>query len=508
MRDETRSRKFFYNTVFTAFLQVVTIVSTFIAPRFMLKYYGSEINGLVTSITQFVAYFNLVEAGLSNAAIYALYKPLANKDYGRISEIVSASKKFYLQAGYIFVSLTVGLSVLYPLYVTADGFSPIAMGVLVLVLGANGCLEFFTLAKYRVLLTADQRTYIVSLSSIVQIVVQTGIIALLSVFQVNIVVVRAVAISAIVLRTLILNLYCKVKYKEIDYKAIPDMKSLDKRWDAMFLQVVIAIHRGTTVLLLTVIVKDLTLVSVYSVFHIVVSGLNNVLGIFSSGLAASFGDVIAKDEKTVLQKSYKEFELGYYLVMTLLYSVAFIMIMPFVKLYTTGIEDSSVYIQPVIAFIMLLDGVVSNIKAPQSMLVISAGMYKETRWRTLVYGVITFVGGIILAFPFGIYGILIASIASNLYRDVDLLFFSAKRITGINPICSIKNIGIRAVSLFLIVLPFFFFEVVANSWFEWVLWAIGVSIYAIFVLLVFTLIFDFKTFKNGVKRFLRIFKRG
>ena len=139
---ETRSKKFFYNTVFTALLQVVTIISTFIIPRFMLKYYGSEINGLVTSITQFVAYFNLVEAGLSAAAVYALYKPLAEKNNGRISEIVSASKRFYLQAGYIFVSLTIGLAVFYPLYVTVDGFSPIAMGVLVLVLGANGCLEF------------------------------------------------------------------------------------------------------------------------------------------------------------------------------------------------------------------------------------------------------------------------------------------------------------------------------------------------------------------------------
>ena len=505
---ETRSKKFFYNTVFTALLQLVTIGSTFIIPRFMLKFYGSEINGLVTSITQFVAYFNLVEAGLSAAAVYALYKPLADKNNSRISEIVSASKKFYLQAGYIFVSLTVGLAVFYPLYVTVDGFSPIAMGVLVLVLGANGCLEFFTLAKYRVLLTADQKTYVVSISSIAQIVLQTGIIAIMSMLQINIVVVRAVAILSIVLRTVILSVYCKIKYKNIDYKAKPDMKALDKRWDAMFLQILGAIHRGTTVVLLTVIVKDLTLVSVYSVFHIVVAGLNSVLGIFSSGLAASFGEVIVKNEKKVLQKSYKEFELGYYLIMTFLYGVAFVMMMSFVKLYTRDVEDASIYLQPIIAFLMLAEGVAYNIKNPQGMLVISAGMYKETRWRTLTQGLIALVGGAILAFPFGIYGILAASIASNVYRDFDLFFFSAKRITGLNPLLSFKNITVRLLSLGVIVTPFFFLKITANSWVQWVLLASAVSVYAAVVLLVFALIFDFKTLKTGAKRFIRIFKRG
>lgn len=505
---ETRSRKFFYNTLFTALLQVVTIVSTFIVPRFMLKYYGSEINGLVTSITQFVAYFNLVEAGLSSAAVYALYKPLAEKDSDRISEIVSASKKFYLQAGYIFVSLTIGLAVFYPLYVTVDGFSPVMMGVLVLVLGANGCLEFFSMAKYRVLLTADQKTYIVSISSIVQIVVQTGIIALLSVFEVNIVVVRAVAILSIVLRTIILNVYCRVKYKNVSYKAKPDMKALDKRWDAMFLQVLGAIHKGTTVLLLTIIVKDLTLISVFSIFQIVVSGLNAVLGIFSSGLSASFGDVIVRGETKTLQKSYKEFELGYYLVMTFLYGVAFVMIMSFVKLYTRDADDPNIYLQPIIAYLLLTDGVAYNIKNPQGMLVISAGMYKETKWRTLTQGLIALVGGAILAFPFGIYGILAASIASNLYRDFDLFFFSAKRITGLSPFHSFKNIAVRLISLGVILLPFFFFEIQANSWLEWVLYSVAVCAYAAVVLLVFALIFDFKLLKNGIKRFIRIFKRG
>ena len=83
---ESRSKKFFYNTLFMALLQLVNIPAALIVPRIMLLFYGSEINGLVSSIYQVINYFTLVEAGLSAAAIYALYKPLAEGDNKRIHQ--------------------------------------------------------------------------------------------------------------------------------------------------------------------------------------------------------------------------------------------------------------------------------------------------------------------------------------------------------------------------------------------------------------------------------------
>ena len=166
----SRTQKFFYNSISTAFYQVIVMIAGFITPRIMLKYYGSEINGLVSSITQFIVYFNLVEAGLSGAAIYALYKPLAENNHKAINSIVSAARKFYTQSGYIFVSLTLGLAAFYPLFVKTNMLTPLNIGLLVLILGTNGALEFLTLAKYRVLLSADQKTYVISLASMVHII--------------------------------------------------------------------------------------------------------------------------------------------------------------------------------------------------------------------------------------------------------------------------------------------------------------------------------------------------
>ena len=504
---ESRSKKFFYNTLFTALLQVVNVVAALIVPSFMLRFYGSEINGLVTSITQFINYFNLVEAGLSAAAIYALYKPLADGDTDRMGEIVSASRRFYMQAGWVFTALTAVLALLYPLYIKTPNISYAETALLVLALGAGGFLEFFTMAKYRVLLTADQKTYVISVASILHVALQTALIAALSALGASVLVARAAAILALLLRSAILLLYCRRRYPNLNYHAKPDMSALDKRWDAMFLQVLGAIHQGATVVLLTLIVRDLAVISVFSVFNIVVMGLNSVLGIFNSGLAASFGEVIVRGEKDVLRRAYREFEGGFYMVISFVFAVSFVMIQPFVDIYTVNVFDAD-YHQPLIGFLIILNTYLYHLKTPQGMLVISAGMYRETRWRTLTQGLIAVLGGAALAFPLGLPGILIAAAASNFYRDLDLWFFSARRITDTPVRDTLLGVARSVAAVLIAVLPFRFIEVCPGSWLGWIVYAVLTSLWTGAVVLILTLLFDRKNFFAILRRAKGILSRG
>ena len=207
----TRTKKFFYNSLSTAIYQLVVMLVGFVTPRVLLQFYGSETNGLVSSINQFITYFNLVEAGIAGAAVYSLYKPLAESNYKKINGIVSAAKKFYIQSGWIFTALVVALAIIYPLFIKMDTLSAPMIGILVLVLGAKGFLEFFTLAKYRVILTADQKTYMVSISSTVYVVLQMIIIVVLAYFRMNIVIIYTVSILALFTRTII-----PVSYTHLD----------------------------------------------------------------------------------------------------------------------------------------------------------------------------------------------------------------------------------------------------------------------------------------------------
>lgn len=502
----SRTEKFFKNSITTALYQIVVMIAGFITPRIMLSYYGSEINGLVTSVSQFISYFNLVEAGLASAAAYALYKPLAEKDNGEISAIVSASRRFYNISGGLFFALTIILSLIYPIFVKADALSPTLVALLVLVIGASGALEFLTMSRYRVLLSADQRTYILSLATIAAVVINTLVIAVLSAFGANIVLVRLVALSSVFLRSGILMLYVKKNYKSVDYYAKPNNKALSKRWDALILQILGTIQVGAPVVIATACCS-LELVSVYTVFYMVINGINGILSIFQSGLAAAFGEVIAKDEKETLKQSFTDFEYTYHILVSVIYSITGIMLISFVKIYTAGINDAN-YNVPIFGFLFVLSGILYNIKTPQSMLINSAGLYKETRVQTIIQGAIMVVGGFALAPFWGLEGIIIASCLSNLYRCIDLCFFIPKNVTHLPKRNSLISMLITTLTSVLLILSFGkIFEIQAENYIEWVLWAVLAGIYSLVgTVLVFAL-YSPKGMKRVLERMLRFIKR-
>ena len=63
------------NIICSLFSQLIAIVSGFLIPRLILLNFGSEVNGLVSSIGQFLSYVSLVEGGVSGVVTASMYKP-------------------------------------------------------------------------------------------------------------------------------------------------------------------------------------------------------------------------------------------------------------------------------------------------------------------------------------------------------------------------------------------------------------------------------------------------
>lgn len=80
-------------------------------------------NGMVSSVSQFMAYLMLVEAGISAASIVSLYAPLADDNQENINGVLSAVKKFYLQSGMLYAILVLLLLILYP-YLISEQIQP------------------------------------------------------------------------------------------------------------------------------------------------------------------------------------------------------------------------------------------------------------------------------------------------------------------------------------------------------------------------------------------------
>lgn len=431
----------------------------------MLLYYGSEIFGLVTSVCQFVSYFTLVEAGLSSVAVYSLYKPLAEKNYREINGILSASRIFYDRTGHIFTLLVLVLSFVYPFLIQTDVLSIFEIIILVLLIGAAAALDFYTMSKYRVLLTADQKIYVISMANIFYVILNILIVYVGARLNMNVIVLRACMLVSIVSRSIILFLYVKGKYPYVNYREVPQFSYISKRWDAFYLQALGVIHTGAPVILITLLCT-LSDVSIFSVFNVVMAGITGVLSIFTNSLYPSFGEIIIRNDRKLLQKSFAEFELIYYSILAVIVGCSFVLLLPFVELYTNGVHDIN-YKQPLLSFLIVFNILFHNTKTPQGMLVISAGLFKETRVQTTIQGLLVIIAGILFGYLWGVTGVVLGMVVSNIYRTIDLLIFISKNVTMMRIRDSLLRLLSMGMAIVVIVCLGMKLNLHVSSWWDW-----------------------------------------
>lgn len=500
----SRTVIFLKNSAGTAFMYLITMLASFVVPRIMIGVYGSEINGLISSITQFIAYFNLLGVGISAAAVWALYKPLAEGDYNLISSIVVTAKNNYKKAGIVFIFFTIILAIIYPIYVEINSLSQTEVFLLTLVIGASGVVEIFTMARCQALLTADQKLYVVSLASVVAIILNTIIIAVLSYFRINIIIVRFVALLSVFTRSIILNLYIKRNYKYINY-GVKNKAKLDKWWPATFQQLLSIVQTGGPIVLATIF-TDLKTVSIYTVFNLIISGINSILSVFRSGVYSTFGNILSKGESNTLKNVYNEFELGYYTLVAVVYSVAAIMIMPFIRLYTKNIADIN-YDIPLLGFLMVLNGLFINLKTPQNTMILAAGWYKETQRQNIIQCLILITVGSVGGYYFGITGIVLAAILSNIYTNINFAIIIPKYLLKISSKTTIFRMIVVMLICFGAIAESYYNNLWINDFSQWFFTAVIVSLVIAILTLAVMFILEKQTIIRIYQRFFSIIKK-
>lgn len=489
-----RTKRVVLNLMSNVLLQVVAAVINFILPRLFMTTYGSATNGLVSSIKQFLSYLKIVEAGVGNASIVALYKPLAKGDKDQINGILSATNRFYRRSGYVFVGLVAILAICYPLLV-GDEVNPRTALYMVLILGISGMWEYFFIGKYLVLLSADQKSFVIFRIQTMLLFASALLSVTLIAFGFSIVIVVASSSALLLLDVLFLRLYVKKKYPYFNSKKQANTLAIKDKWDALIHQIASLVVFNTPFILITIFL-GLTEVSVFTVYSMVFNAVTLFISTFSGAILAAFGDILVKEDKDVLRKYFHHFEYIFYGIIAFSYTCTAILILPFITIYTAGIEDAN-YIRPWLAILFVIVGVANTIRIPANTLVNAAGHFRETKNRAIMEALINFVVSLVFVQFFGAEGILLGGICSYGYRTYDLIVYSSKKILQNSPKDTVKKIVQNSIFALTAAIPFIFFiELHITSAGSWLVAAICITLWTMFILLVGNFIIEPQTMRD------------
>ena len=199
------------NTLMSIVFEVLTIICGFILPRYILLYFGSDTNGLVSSITQFLGFISLCELGMGAVVPASLYKPLAENNQNKISSIVVSAQKFYRFIGVLMLIYIAALIVFYPNLVK-DSFNFTFTASLIGIVSISIFAQYFFGITYSLLLKADQKQYISFIVNSVTLVLNTLISVALIKWGYSIHTVKLVSAIIFVARPFCLTIYVKKHY--------------------------------------------------------------------------------------------------------------------------------------------------------------------------------------------------------------------------------------------------------------------------------------------------------
>ncbi len=497
-----KKRRSVYNIAIGIGSQILSIVLGIIIPRLFLTSFGSEMNGFLNSITQIFAYFALLESGVGAASLQALYGPVGKNDKKEISGILSATNKYYTKTGIFYFIAVFGLAVIYPIAIDSQ-IAPLTMFVIILMNGLPGAISYLFQGKYLLLLQAEGKNYInTALVSIISTAVSiTKIIMLL--LGCNIIAIQAAYLILNLVKVLYFWIYFKRNYGWVNLKEKANFKAIGQKNSAFVNQICDLIFRNTDTLILSIFC-DLKVVSVYSMYTLLFSMIRTALDYVAQGFSFVMGQTFNTDRKkfVVLHDLYQTYRLAFIFA---LYNIAFVFILPFMKLYTAGITDIN-YIDCKVSILFVVFYLLTGSRVCEAELINYAQHFKLTQTRCIIEAVINIVVSVVCVNIWGIYGVLIGTIVALLYRTNDMIIYANRRILNRSPWVTYKRIISNTVVFALISYITSLFKWNLDSYVSIILWAIisGIAILAVYFVVASVVNVDsFRVLKSYILSFIK-----
>lgn len=417
-----KSKVTLINIISSLTLQVVTVISGFIIPKIILTNFGSSVNGLVSSLNQFLSYITLIEGGITGVVLANLYKPLVDHDNKKISAVLVTAKKFFNKIGYLFIAYSIGVAVVYPI-LSKEGFSWSFVASLTVVLSLNLLIQYLFSLSFRVLLQADKKLYVISFTQIVITVCNIACAFFSVKIYPSIHLLKLLTGLLYIIQPLVYGYFVK-KHYSINWGTEPDDNLLKERWNGFAINCAAFIHNSTDITILTIF-TNLATVSIYGVYTLVTNGLNGLFAAVFRAIAPTVGQAYAKGDEHELNKKLDLFEFITFISVYFCFTLSGLLITPFVQLYTNGITDVD-YIQPIFGVLIVMAEGLYLIKEPHLDLSYSANKFKELSVPAFVEAGINILVSITFVHKFGLIGVAIGTIAGMTYRMAYQVYFTTK----------------------------------------------------------------------------------
>lgn len=452
----SRSNSVLKNAIWELGYYVFVVALGFLAPRYIILIYGSAVNGLSATITQILNVILLLQAGAATAAIFSLYKPIADNNLTEICSKLSSATNYFKKLSLFFLGLMLIAAVITAFGIESE-ISSTYIFIAFVIMGMKSFLDLYFTSTYRILFTAFQEKFVMSIATLIEQIIYYVLVFTTLFFQWHFILMFIWLFLGCVIKVIYLNRIKIRKHPYLTYSTnefYATTSNIAGKNYALANEVAHSVMTTSSVIMIS-FMYGLKEASVYSIYSLVFSALYLIMTSINSSFAPSFGNLYASGNIERSKEVFSIFQFIYLMMNTVMMMCTVFLLLPFVSIYTFGVHDIN-YHNETLVILTVLSSTFSAFRIPYNVMVSSLGFFKET-WLQPVLTCICclllsyFMGRINYAFIF--WGPVVFYLVNFLYQHIRLKELVPQMIDN-------RVLGLLVLSLSLIGLSYLLYHTI------------------------------------------------
>ncbi|RAJ27430.1 O-antigen/teichoic acid export membrane protein [Gelidibacter algens] len=397
------------NMKFSMFFYLIFLVLQFVSRKLFLDNLGDEFMGLSGTLRSFLSFLNLAELGIGAAVGFSLYRPIFNKEHGRINELIALFGHLYKKIGLFVIIAGIILSLFFPLiFDTLD--APLTVVYYTYYTFLFGmCINFF-FNYHIILLQADQKDYVITSSSqsinLIKIILQCVVVFYYqSVYGWITLELLYYLVNSYVLRKKVKQIYpwLSINQKTTNSILKTNPEIITKVKQISFHKLGAFVTGGTDQILIFAFISIET-VAFFGNYQLVFSRLLQLVNTAFAGTAAGIGNLVAENNKDNINKVFWEMMALRFYIAGIAIIVLYFVTQPFISIWLGETYILSKYV----LLLFLVNMFIMQIRIPVDHFKDAYGLYQDV-WAPVIQSIINLGMSIILLHYFDLAGILMGT---------------------------------------------------------------------------------------------------
>lgn len=394
---------------------VVNLLGGFFYRYFFLTFLSENylgINGLFNNI---LSILTLSDLGISSAIAFRLYKPIRSEDTLYVGKIMCFFCNVYRVVFWAIMFMGIAICPFIPKLISSSSNIPKDINIyFVFILFLLQTASSYLFAYRQILLSADQRQFVVFGFNTIGTLIKYILQILILVFYKNYTVTLIVGIILNVLSNYVLSLIAKIRYKPIfeihESISIEEKRKIFEETKACMLHLI-----GSKVLTATdniVLSKyiNIAVTGIYSNYYLVISSLSTVITQLIGNFTAAIGDIYATNDKEKVYSSYKNLVFINFWITSSCTICLYYLINLFISVWL----GNNMLFSNIFVVAICIQFYIETNRIIQGSFTSGCGMYAKDYFRPLIESFVNLISSIWLVKKIGVSGVVIGTIISHM----------------------------------------------------------------------------------------------